>query len=79
MRTANAQKKMKKKEIHSSNGFEPEVDIPIDVRREFEERRRTHQEKSIFRIASFDPRNLLIPAELQPKRGDCHVDYCISF
>jgi len=45
MRTATAQKKMKKKEIQSSNGFEPEGRQSIDVRRGFEERRRTHQEK----------------------------------
>ena len=45
MRTATAQKKMKKKEIQSSNGFEPEGRQPIDVRRGFEERRRAYQEK----------------------------------
>jgi len=58
---------MKKKKVQSSNGFESSADIPIDVRLVFEERRLTYQEKKgIFRIASFDPLNLLIPAELQP-------------
>ena len=45
MRTATAQKKMKKKKVQSSNGFESSADITIDVRHEFEERRRTYQEK----------------------------------
>ena len=39
MRTATAQKKMKKKKVQSSNGFEPEGRQPIDVRRGFGERR----------------------------------------
>jgi len=37
--TATAQKKMKKKKVQSSNGFEPEGRQPIDVRHGFEERR----------------------------------------
>jgi len=51
---------MKKKKVQSSNAFEPEADITIGVRRVFEERRRTHQEK---KVASAN-------------KGDCHVDYC---